>query len=149
MNELLKELNDGIGGIQRLAITLTNAVNYAHNITNEADAKLKSVESKEKVLEDLTEKVATRERAVSHIEDVVKLEKDVKAVSIALESVKEKLAKDMADFENYRKVKIQELDAITAKQADDQSGLDRGWAKLRQAEADLEKKLAKYKELLK
>jgi len=134
MEELLKSIQDIISQAQKLSLALSNAVNYAHNIQNEADAKIKAAENREEKNAFESASLAAREAKVKKIENIVVLEESLKVLEKKNAVELDNLEAMRSAFEKASKETLKDIAQKTAKLADDNALLDRSWKDLRAKE---------------
>jgi len=151
MSELLKSLQESSVQISKLCSTLVNAVNYAGNITREADDKLKQVEAREKSVSVKLSALSVREADIAKIENIVDLEKSAKEAEKRNALALDKIIEAQLAFEKTAKETLKDINAKEAKLADENKALVKGWEALRakeksyrsEIEADIMKRFKK------
>ena len=147
MEALLKTLQEGIATYKKLFDTLTNAINYTHNITKEAEVKLKAALDKEaqNVLESAN--LSSREAKVAKIENIVKIEADSQVALKENKILLDRLDQERSAFRKEATSKLREIAQKEHKLADDNLLLTKGWEALRAKEAsyksEIEEKIRK------
>ena len=147
----MEELKEIMSQAEKLCLAFTNAINYAHNTTKEAEEKLKQVEAREK---DATVKEGVldgREAKVSKVEGIIALEKSAKELEKKNALALDNLTNMQLAFDKTSKDTLRKITEEKAKVADDNLLLTKGWESLRakeksyraEIEADIMKRFKK------
>ena len=132
--EELKMLDDLVSQAKSLCATLTNAINYAHNVEKEAQAKLKSANDKEASNTLESANLVSREAKVKGIEDIIKIAVDSKERLKEINTLTDKLEEERAAFRKEATAKLREIAAKEHKVAEDNISLEKGWVSLHEKE---------------
>ena len=138
MEELLKMINELAVSIRSIATQMSSSVVYAHNITNEANAKIKSAEDKEKAVASKLSVLEGREKAVGEIENLVTYKHEAEALMKKIEADHKKLEDNIAVFNKQR---AEELAKITSAKKENENEAKR----LAKLDEDLKAKAETYK----
>jgi hypothetical protein len=146
MDELLKALQDGAAQIKTLCQGLVNATNYAHNVQNESEVKLKAANDLDDRNRLIANELAIRMNKLEKIESVVALEKSAQDMMVEVKLLQTKLEGERSAFEQMAQKTNTELAAKMNAVANDQSSIDKQWGELRTAQAVLEEQKKNMKE---
>lgn len=146
MEQLLNAVKVVVGEAQKLCTAMQNAINYANNITREADAKLKTASDLEAKMEAWAKGLTERETKVSKIENVVKLGEDTKILMKEATELQARLESEKSAFNQTKTEAMRKIASETAKIADDNAMLVKEWDIYKKREAELKKKEEDYKE---
>jgi hypothetical protein len=146
MDELLKALQDGAAQIKTLCQGLVNATNYAHNVQNEAEVKLKAANDLDDRNRLIANELAIRMNKLEKIESVVALEESAQDIMVEVKALQAKLEAERSTFEQASAKTSHDLSAKANQILTDQETIDKQWGELRTAQAVLEEQKKNMKE---
>jgi len=146
MEELLQLVKNTVSQAQSVCSAMQNAINYAKNITKEAEVKIKVADDKEALNIQKSNDITIREKEVAKIENIVAVNEENKAL---LKEAKEniaKLEKMQTDFAEEKRKSLQDIGSKSAKVVGDNQMLDREWVILKKAQEQLKVDKEKMRE---
>ena len=131
MEKVILQLQEGIATAAKLCLNMQNAVNYASNITREADENLKKAADMELAVEVKEKNLAERSEKVARIENLVALEAECKKLAEQNKVATAKLEQAAIAF-NAETIRVtKEITAAKHKVENETEMIAKEWAALK------------------
>lgn len=137
MEKLLEAISIAASEAQKLNTALQNAVNYANNITTEADIKLKSASDKEAANIAASADLAVRDAKVKNIEDIVSLKEQASELIRKAKESEIVLEKSQVAFKEACKIEYAKILKEKQKNIEDAEMVKKEFAALKKEQEKL------------